>query len=191
MPLPHGGLAAYAQSMRCLLIVLVLAATVGCSGYTTQTTFGTSATGDEGTAGPAVEIRSVDVPIFENKTLYTGLERDLTDALIKELQTRTPWHIQGAGNSDTLLTGTIVEVEKTRLSNQIGSGLAQDIILSITVDFQWKNRRTGEILVERRSFRGGDWYTPSHPVGERPDLAEFAASAELARDIVSALRSDF
>lgn len=177
--------------MRCVLIVLLLAAAPGCSGYTTQTTFGPGAGGVERAAGPAAAIRSVDVPIFENKTLYTGLERDLTDALIKELQTRTPWRIGGAGNADTLLTGTIVEVEKTRLSNQVGSGLAQDLILSITVDFQWKNRRTGEILVERRSFRGGDWYTPSRPVGERTDLAEFAASAELARDIVSTLRSDF
>lgn len=173
----------------CALAIMLPTCVGGCSGYTTATTFGVPV--DAAHGGESVEVRSVEVPIFANETLYTGLEREVTDAVIKELQARTPWRVTGNGSADTTLTGRIVGVEKTRLANQKGSGLAQDIILSVTIDFEWKDARTGHVLVARQSFRCGDWYTPSRPVGERPDLAEAGVAAEVARDIVSTLRTDF
>jgi len=134
------------------------------------------------------EYRSVAVPIFQNKTLYTGVERDITDALIKEIQSRTPYAVRSSVNADTILTGTIVSVEKTRLSQLKGSGLVEDNIISITIDFEWKDARSGEIIVQRRHFEAGDVYIPAQPVAERPQIGLWAVSQELATDIVSTMR---
>lgn len=137
------------------------------------------------------EFSSVAVPIFENQTLYTGLERELTDALIKEFQARTPYLVKSAENADTILIGTITHAQKERLSTRSGTGLAQEIVYKITVDFQWKNIKTGKNIVVRENFQSGDIYIPSQPVSEHPDMANYAIVDELARAIVSTLQESW
>ena len=135
------------------------------------------------------EVGSVAVPIFENDTFYTGLERSVTDALIKEIHARTPYFVTGEAGADTVLTGRIVEVQKRLVSVGRGTGLAQEILFEVTVEFEWKDLRTGRILVERERFTGGDVYIPRHPVGEPVELGAYAVADELAQDIVDTMRA--
>lgn len=135
------------------------------------------------------DVASVSVPIFENKTLFTGVERDITDALIKEIQARTPYRVLRSGNADTILTGTITGVETTKVSQVRGSGLVQDSIVAVTVDFEWKDLRTGDILVERRRFEAGDVFVSAQPISERPQIGLWAVAEELAQDIVSTMQA--
>jgi len=130
---------------------------------------------------------SVAVPIFANKTLYTGVERDVTEAVIKAIQSKTPYVVQQGGNADTVLEGTIVAVDKTKLGNLRGSGLPEDILITITVDFTWKDVKSGKAITARQNFQAGDVYVPAQPVSERPQIGLWAASQELADDIVSTM----
>jgi len=135
--------------------------------------------------------RSIAVPIFENRTFVTGLERDITDALIKEIQVRTPYAVLNNESAQTRLSGTIIGVEKTRLNRARGSGLVREVLLSVTVDFQWRDLRTGRVIVERKEFSVGDEYMPSRPFGERPEIAEFGLAQNLATEIVAAMRDQW
>lgn len=128
--------------------------------------------------------RSVAVPLFANQTLYTGLERNITDAVIKEIQSRTPYLVVDSDQADTVLRATILRVEKSRLSNQRRTGLSQELMYTVTIELKWTESRTGRAIVERHQFETGDLYIPSNPVGELPDLAAFAVADEIARDVV-------
>ena len=58
-------------------------------------------------------IRTVRVPIFKNETLRQGLEFELTKAIVREIEAKTPYKvISGEGHADTELTGTITLMNK-------------------------------------------------------------------------------
>src|SRR5215471_8417063 len=62
-------------------------------------------------------IKTVYVPIFENKTFRRGLEFDLTRAVIREIESKTPFKVVSAGcPADTELTGTIINLAKSTVN---------------------------------------------------------------------------
>lgn len=134
------------------------------------------------------DVRTVAVPIFDNRTFETGLERQITDAVIKEIHARTPYQVVTEAEADTLLVGAVMTVRKTELSNQQGSGLAQELLRTVTISFTWKDLRSGRILAQRLDFEASDVYIASRPINEREEIAEWAVAEELARDIVSNMR---
>ena len=48
---------------------------------------------------------TVAVPIFENKTFEREVAYDLTEAIIKEIEQRTPYKVADLAHADTLLRG--------------------------------------------------------------------------------------
>src|SRR5262245_11406459 len=98
------------------LVVFALAPIAGCEsaghfsflGYTTRPNYDDC-------------IRTVYVPIFENNTFRRGLEFDLTRAVIREIESKTPYKvISDRSRADTELTGTIVGANKILLNrNQL------------------------------------------------------------------------
>jgi hypothetical protein len=134
------------------------------------------------------ESRSVQVPIFANQTSEPGHEALLTEALIKELQARGFRVLQNAP-ADTLLTGTITGIELRRLSQDPRTGLVQEMGLTATVDFEWRDARTGAVIVSRRSFSAADAFVPARGGGEPIEAARFSAFGRLAKGIVHELRS--
>ena len=157
-----------------LITALLLAGPLGC-GYSTQELFPT-------------DYRSVAVPIFNNRTFYRGVEFELTEAIVKQLEQRTPYLAREAGVADTLLTGTITSIETRQLSRTGEAGLPQEVELIMTVDFTWTDQRDGEVIVDRKGFTSVGRYVPTQPVGERMNLGQQAAVQQLAVDLVSALR---
>jgi hypothetical protein len=136
-------------------------------------------------------IRTVHVPMFKNPTHSRGLEAELTDAVIKEIQRITPWKVADESVAETSLSGTITEVSMRRLSANRDSGLAQELAVSMTVDFDWVDVRSGKPLVQRRAFSASETFVPTKPVGERLEVGEHATIQQLARDIVAELRSSW
>lgn len=137
------------------------------------------------------DIRTVHVPIFENPTFARGVEIELTDAVIKEIQRVTPWTVVAAESAQTSLTGRITEAELRRLSTGRDTGIAQELAYSVTVEFEWKDNRTGRVLTARRGFRASDTFIPARGVGERIEHGQRGAVQRLARDIVAELRSNW
>ncbi len=136
-------------------------------------------------------IRSVAIPIFENHTYERDLEFELTDALIKEIETHTPYKVTAPDRADSVILGQIRTVRKDQLSKSTLTGLSEEVIVSVTIDFQWRDLRTDDRLVERRSFSGHGLFVPSRPTSEPLELGQFAAVQQLARDIVAEMQSDW
>ncbi len=134
---------------------------------------------------------TVAVPIFENRTFTRGVQFQLNEALIKEIQTRTPYAIRAPAGAETVLQGTVTAVDRAALSRRREGGLPQEMEIAIRVDFQWKDLRTGEVLRGRRGFESVGTYLPASPMGEPESIAIQTAVDRLAQDIVGTLQSDW
>jgi hypothetical protein len=102
-------------------------------GYTTKPNYDTS-------------IHTVRVPIFKNQTFYRGLEFELTQAVVREIEAKTPYKVVSAScDADTELTGNIVQFTKIILNrNQLNEVREAETIMG--VEIVWRNLRTGELL---------------------------------------------
>jgi len=136
-------------------------------------------------------VSSVAVPIFSNKSYVRDVEFELTDALVKEIEARTPYKVASEGDADTIVLGQVKSVQLDQLSKSRLTGLSEEVIVSVTIDFQWKDLRTGKVIVERKSFAGHGLFVPSRPTGEPIELGQFAVVQQLARDVVAEMRSDW
>jgi len=136
-------------------------------------------------------ISTVAVPIFANQTYGRDIEFELTDALIKEIESRTPYKVTSEAQADSIVLGQVRNVQLDQLSKSRLTGLSEEVILSVTIDFQWKDLRSGKVIVERKAFAGHGLFVPSRPTGEPIELGRFAAVQQLARDIVAEMRSDW
>jgi hypothetical protein len=137
------------------------------------------------------DYRTIAIPILENETYVRGVEFELTDALIKEVEARTGWKVTASGSADTILLGRIRAVDKQQLSRSRLTGLGQEAIVGVTIDFEWRDLRTDRAIVARQGFAGHGLYEPSNPSAEREELGRVAAVQKLARDIVSELRASW
>ena len=164
-----------------LAAAAIAGALTGCAGDPTQG-YSFSSSHDAG-------IRTVHVPMFKNPTFQRGLEVELTDAIIKEIQRTTPWKVTDAAVAETSLSGTITDASLSQLSTNRDSGLAQELAVKITVDFDWVDARTGRSLTSRRAFTASETFVPTLPVGERLEVGQHSAIQQMARDIVGEMRS--
>jgi hypothetical protein len=136
-------------------------------------------------------VRTVHVPMFGNKTFFRGIELELTDAIVKEIQANTPWRVVTQGSADTVLSGTITNSDMRSISIAEGSGMVQEQGVEIVLEFSWRNNRTGKTMVERKNFKGADIFIPSRLVGESLETGQTAAIQRLAKSVVSELRSSW
>jgi hypothetical protein len=137
------------------------------------------------------DVQSISVPIFQNVTFLRGAEVRLTEGLIKELRRQTDWKVGDAAGAQTTLTGTITASELRASSLGRDTGLVEDQAVILTVDFEWKDVRTGKVLLSRRQFRASESFVPARGAGERIELAQNATIEALARDIVAEMRSSW
>ena len=133
-------------------------------------------------------IQSVGVRTFQNKTFYQDVQFELTEALIKQIELQTPYKAV-SGTGDTLLEGSITDIEQRRLSRTSRGGLAQEMEVRIVVDFLWKDERSGQVLRQRQGLTAVGRYVPTSPVGEPLETGQHAAVQRLAGQIVSAMGS--
>ena len=92
----------------------------------------------------AQDIHTVHVPIFKNRTYVRGVEFQLTEAVIKEIESKTPWKVVNDPNSaDAELLATIITMPKRVITNnQLREVREGEITLGVEV--VWRNCRTGQ-----------------------------------------------
>jgi len=165
-------------------LVLSLSLAIAASGCATDPSQGYSFSSvfDE-------SIQSVAIPIFRNETTSRGLEIQLTESIIKELQQRTPWHIAPSDRADTTLAGVITSTQLSVLSDDPQTGLVQEQATQITIRFEWRDNRSGEIIVAKDAYSASAVFSPARKVGDRLELAQRSAIEELASDLISEMRS--
>lgn len=161
----------------CLMLLTLTLGQLGC-GYSSKELFPT-------------EVHTVAVPIFENRTFYRGIEFELAEAMVKQVESRTPYKVVAPGTAQTILEGTITDIEQTQLSRRRPGGLPQEMEVTVTVDFVWKDLGRGGVIKDRRGFQAVGRYIPTAGIGEPFETAQHDAVERLARDIVSTMRTDW
>jgi len=102
------------------------------------------------TTRPNYRFASVRVPIFQSKiyrdSTRQGLEFDLTRAVIRQIELKTPMKVN-VSCCETELTGTIVALTKNIL-NRDQLNLPRETETDLVVEVKWVNLNTGENLTK-------------------------------------------
>ncbi len=143
------------RQLHHLSVVLCVTAIAGC-GYTLGT--------------PMVQgVRTVHVPIFKSESFRRNLDYLLTEAVQKEIRTRSGYRLDDAETADTILKGRIVEIRKTPLSENRYDD-PRELQLMVGAEVTWVDRRSGRIL-QQQTF----------PVG--PSLTQQASNVSFAPEV--------
>lgn len=171
---------------RSLLLVGLAACVAGCGysssgegasrGYTWGTTF-------------RKDVRTVAIPAFGTKSFQRGDEVLLTQALVAQIESRTPYKVVPAERADTILEGVVVSAGSGTVSVSPFNALPQEQTYTMSVDFTWKDLRTGQILVERRNFDQTSTYYPS--LGDGRFIGKQQVAEALAGSIVNELQGEW
>src|SRR3990167_3466977 len=116
---------------RCNLLLCILSLLSGC-GYI---------------IGNLYAVKSVDVPVFDNKTLRRTQERDLTNVVVRELQTRGV-RVNNGGAEYELL-GTITDFRQPT----VVEGLNDQVLVgtvAIEIEVTMRNKRTGATVFKEQ-----------------------------------------
>jgi hypothetical protein len=167
---------------------LILAITlVGISAF--QGCASTASEGYSATSPYPNKYRSVALPIFRNQSFMRGFELDLADALVKHVEQSTPYKVQSEATADTVLRGSITSIDMVELSKDPSTGLANEMMVRVRVNFEWVDLRSGERIVAKDAVESSALFVPSYPAREPLELGRFAAVEQLARELVAAMQS--
>ena len=93
----------------------------------------------------ATNVRTVHVPTFQCSDYRRGYELQLTEAVQKQIQLRTPYRLAKEPGADTRLTGRIVSIDK-RVPNVTKNDDPRELQLQVAIEVKWEDLRTGQIL---------------------------------------------
>lgn len=106
-----------------LWLLAAFALSAGCAGYQV---------GTESLYAPG--IRTVYVPVFDSVSFRRNLGERLTEAVIKEIELKTPYKVVGRPPADTILTGRIVsEGKSTIIPGNVGGPRESEVRLTVEV----------------------------------------------------------
>jgi hypothetical protein len=105
----------------------------GCTGYQV----GNSSLYDR-------DVRTVYVPIFESTSYRRNLGERLTEAVIKEIEAKTPYKVVGSPNADSILSGRIVG-ETKRVVAENAYDDPRELEVNLQVEVSWIDRQGSAI----------------------------------------------
>lgn len=134
-------------------------------------------------------VKSMAVVPFENETAASELQRELHEALRRELRGRLGVRDAAEAQADAIVRGTIraydVDVPVAYSADREQSVSARRK-LQITVDIEIVDQTTGRVLFERKGLRGeGDYAERAEAEGRR------AAINKIVNDIVEGAQSQW
>jgi hypothetical protein len=138
-------------------------------------------------------IKTVFVPIFKNATFRRGLEFDLTRAVIREIEAKTPYKvISQEARADTVLMGTIVMLNKN-IINIDPLNEVREAETVLTVQVAWVDNRPatrGDVLSQPRPANtppGGPVKVPVGTPLPPPPLTTVTAIASFIPEVGQSL----
>ena len=119
----------------CLLAAVLLIHSIGCAGYQI---------GSRSLYRP--DVQTVSVPIFDSDSLRRDLGERLTEAVVKEIEVKTPYKIVDGLQADSVLQGKILRVAKYVVAENVNDE-PRDIEIDLRVEVAWRDRR-GDLISE-------------------------------------------
>jgi outer membrane lipopolysaccharide assembly protein LptE/RlpB len=151
------------------------------------------------TAGHTVtlpdNVRTIAVPVFVNQTQTYKIEQMLTGAVVREMITRTHYHIlnQPSEAADATLHGTVLSTSTSPLTYDSQSGRAASVLVIVGMKVSLTDKQ-GKILYENPSYLFREQYQVSRDLSSffEEDSAAFQRlSREFARTLVSNILEGF
>ncbi|MEX2175219.1 MAG: LPS assembly lipoprotein LptE [Pirellulaceae bacterium] len=93
------------------------------------------------------DIRTVHVPVVQSESFRRNLGERLTEAIVKEIELKTPYKVVGAAEADSVLTARIVSESKRNLAeNRFDE--PRDIESDFFIQVAWVDRR-GDLIMSQ------------------------------------------
>ncbi|MDV6031863.1 MAG: hypothetical protein F9B45_17580 [Phycisphaera sp. RhM] len=140
------------------------------------------------------DIRTVHIPVVRNETFRHDLGPQLTDALVNEVERRTPYKVVSNPNADSVLRCNITAQSKVVLT-ETSSDDPRALDSAITVGATWTARDGRRLMQNSLASIDSDSTGFSQSVrfvpeaGQSIDTANQEAIDQLARRIVSQMES--
>lgn len=106
------------------------------------------------------DVSTVYVEMFDNRTFERGVEYELTDALAKRIEASTPYKIVSSRDrADSVISGYIGTAGSSVLSAERETGRALEKEAVLTAVVNWKNLKTGELLINEQKVTAAASYS--------------------------------
>ena len=132
--------------------------------------------------------------MFQSSSFRRDLGEQLTEAVVKEIEKRTPYKVVRDGNADSVLIGRITN-EGKHLLMRPSTAIAANSRLDLVVNVRWTNRR-GEVVRDMPPIKvptdAVDVNASSHFVpeyGQSTATAQLQAIQTLAERIVNLMEA--
>jgi outer membrane lipopolysaccharide assembly protein LptE/RlpB len=150
------------------------------------------------TAGRAVTIpesvRTIAIPAFVNQTQTYKIEQLLTSAVVREMITRTHYHVvSDANDADATLHGVVLSTSTTPLTYDSQTGRAASALVVISMQVNLVDRR-GKSLYQNSSYLFREQYEVSRDLTsffEEDSPAFRRLSQDFAQTLVSNILEGF
>jgi len=119
------------------------------------------------------DVQTVYVPIATSEDFRRGPEFQLTEAVQKQIQQRTPFRLAKDAAADTKLTMKIKSIRKSVLGTTAQND-ARELQIQYAVEVTWEDLRTGRILAQNQ-------------VSIEPEITRLFASGEFAPELGQSL----
>ena len=135
------------------------------------------------------DLQTVYIPIFGNDAFERGLEFDLTEALVKEIQRKSGLTIvSDPSRAQTELKGLIFDFERNVL-NENSIDLVRELQITVTLRFTWTDLERRKMLVQEPYFR--ETAQARFEIGDTVEDATEEALRKIAQRIVERLESSW
>ena len=150
------------------------------------------------TAGHATTIpdsvRTIAVPAFVNQTHTYKIEQMLTSAVVREMVTRTHFHVSTTpDNADATLRGTVLSTYTTPMTYDSKTGRAASVLVVISMDVSLLDKQGG-VLYRNPSYLFREQYEVSRDPNsffEEDTPAFQRLSRDFAQTLVSNILEGF
>ncbi len=139
-------------------------------------------------------IRTVHVPVFQSDSYRRGLGELLTEAVVKEIERRTPYKVVGPEYADSILQGRILSEGKNVLAeNRLDE--PRELEASLRVEITWIDSAGNSVLggstmpVAPLAAQITQTSTFIPEAGQSISTAHHEAVRDLARQIVNQMES--
>jgi len=151
------------------------------------------------TAGHSVtlpaNVQTIAIPAFVNQTQTYKIEQKLTAAVVREMVTRTHYHVlnEPSDSADAILRGTVISTSTSPLTYDSQTGRASSALVVVTARVTLTDRQ-GKILYQNPSYLFREEYEVSRELSsffEEDSPALQRLSREFARTLVSNVLEGF
>ena len=127
-------------------------------------------------------IKTIAIPVFENKTTEFGVREDLTDELIMEFTKDNSLKVKDRRTADSILEGSIESIRE-----QAGSynreEQVNEIKIYMTIRAKYEDKKKHEVIWEETITEWGT-YDPNNSGGQTRQEAIQEAIGKIVEDII-------